>query len=397
MNILFTRFGEKYARTKIESLRGFDNKIDWDNQMIGIKGSRGVGKTTLILQHIKKNFKADESVLYASLDHFYFLENSLYNTAEAFHKKGGKLLALDEVHRYPNWSVELKNIYDDFPDLKVIFTGSSLLQISKGKSDLSRRALMYNMPGLSFREFLNFETNLNFEAVEFEELLQNHRQIAIEIIDKIKPLAFFGAYLQNGYYPFYLENRRAFHQKLGEVLQMVLDVDIPQYEQIQIANIPAIKRLLQIISGSVPFKPNYNTISQRSGISINTVKSYMGYLAEAELILLLRSTAKSMGNMGKPEKIFLHNPNLMYTMVGNNVDIGNIRETFFYNQVSQVAQVHASPQSDFLVNQKHTFEIGGRSKNHKQIENLDNAYLAKDDIEIGYENTIPLWMFGFLY
>jgi len=397
MEILFLRFGEKYARTKIESLREFDNKVDWDNQLIGIKGSRGVGKTTLVLQHIKKNFKADESVLYASLDHLYFQEHTLYSTAEAFHKKGGKLLVLDEVHRYANWSVEMKNIYDDFPDLKVIFTGSSLLQITKAKSDLSRRAVMYDMPGLSFREFLKFETGLHFDAVSLDDLVANHRQIALEIIAKVKPLAYFSHYLQHGYYPFYLENKRAFHQKLGEVLQMVLDVDIPQYEQIQISNIPAIKRLLQIISGSVPFKPNYNTISGRSGISINTVKNYIGYLSEAQLLLQLRTASNSLTTIGKPEKIYLHNPNLMYTMVGNQAYIGNIRETFFYNQVSYVAEVNASPQADFLVNEQFTFEIGGKNKKQKQIENLPNSFIVKDDIEVGFENVIPLWLFGMMY
>ena len=397
MEILFQRFGEKYARTKIETLREFDNKIDWDNQLIGIKGSRGIGKTTLVLQHIKKNFKADETVLYASLDHLYFQEHSLYATADVFHKKGGRLLALDEVHRYPNWSVELKNIYDDFPGLKVIFTGSSLLQISKAKSDLSRRAVMYNMPGLSFREFLKFETGIHFDVVHFDDLIRDHRQISLEIISKLKPLAYFSHYLQYGFYPFYLENRRAFHQKLGEVLQMILDVDIPQYEQMQISNIPAIKKLLQIISGSVPFKPNYNTISGRSGISINTVKNYIGYLSEAQLLLLLRSATSNLGNMGKPEKIYLHNPNLMYTLVGNNADIGNIRETFFFNQVSHVAEVLASPHSDFLVNGRYTFEIGGKKKSKKEIEELPDSYIVKDDIEVGVENVVPLWLFGMMY
>ena len=208
MEILFLRFGEKYSRTRVDSIREFDKKIDWDNRMIGIKGSRGVGKTTLVLQHLKKNFKADESILYASLDHLYFLENSLYNTAETFHKKGGRLLALDEVHRYPNWSVELKNIYDDFPDLNIVFTGSSLLQISKAKSDLSRRAVMYEMPGLSFREFLRFESGIHFDPVGFDDLLRDHRQIALDIISKVKPLKYFSACLQYGYYPFYLENKR---------------------------------------------------------------------------------------------------------------------------------------------------------------------------------------------
>ncbi len=397
MEVLFARFGEKYARTKTDTLREFVHSIDWDNQLIGLKGSRGVGKTTLLLQYIRKNFKADSTVLYTSLDHLYFQTHTLYDTAETFHKRGGRLLVVDEAHRYPEWSVELKSIYDDFPDLKVIFSGSSLLKISKGKSDLSRRAVMYDMPGLSFREFLQFETGLIFPRIAYDELLAKHQQLAMEIINKVKPLSLFPNYLQYGFYPFYLENRKAFHQKLGEILQMVLDVDIPQYEQMLMANIPAIKRLLQIISGTVPFKPNYNTISGRSGISINTVKNYIGFLSEAQLLLLLQNTTNSLGNMGKPEKIYLNNTNLIYNLVGSQVDIGNLRETFFFNQVSQVAEVKASPQSNFLVNGSDIFEIGGKSKTQKQIETLSDAYIAKDDIEIGYENVIPLWMFGLLY
>ncbi len=397
MQVLTRRFDEKYARTQIKSIRSFANTIDWNNQLIGIKGARGVGKTTMVLQHIKKNYKSSKEVLYTSLDHLYFLENKLYNLAEDFHKKGGVLLVLDEVHRYPNWSIELKNIYDDFPGLKVIFTGSSILQISKSKADLSRRAIVYNMPGLSFREYLQFETGLEFSSVSLSELLKSHREIAQGIIVKIQPLAYFHKYLEHGYFPFYMENRNMFHQKLGESLSVVLDVDIPQYEQVQISNIILLKKLLQIIAESVPFKPNYQSISKRSGISINSIKKYMSYLNDAELILLLHSSVHGLTKIGKPEKIYLNNSNFMYSLVGDNADIGNIRETFFLNQVSRVAKVNASPGSDFLVNNKQTFEIGGRSKKRKQITDIPNSYIAKDDIETGYENVIPLWLFGFLY
>ena len=397
MQVLTRRFDEKYARTQIKSIRSFANTIDWNNQLIGIKGSRGVGKTTMVLQHIKKNYKSSKEVLYTSLDHLYFLENKLYNLAEDFHKKGGVLLVLDEVHRYPNWSIELKNIYDDFPGLKVIFTGSSILQISKSKADLSRRAVVYNMQGLSFREYLQFETGLELSSVSLNELIENHREIARDIIVKIQPLAYFHKYLEHGYFPFYLENRNMFHQKLGESLSVVLDVDIPQYEQVQISNIILLKKLLQIIAESVPFKPNYQSISKRSGISINSIKKYMSYLNDAELILLLHSSVHGLTKIGKPEKIYLNNSNFIYSLVGDNADIGNIRETFFLNQVSRVAEVNASPVSDFLVNNKQTFEIGGKSKKRKQITDIPNSYIAKDDIETGYENVIPLWLFGFLY
>lgn len=397
MEILIQRFNEKYARTQVDSIRDFVKKIDWNNRLIGIKGARGVGKTTLILQYIKKYYSSTETVLYTSLDHLYFLENKLYDLAERFYQKGGKLLALDEVHRYDNWSTEIKNIYDDFPDLKIIFTGSSLLQIHKAKADLSRRAVMYNMPGLSFREYLQFETGFTFNAVSFTELMENHRQITLDIINKIRPLAYFHDYLKHGYFPFYLENKEMVQQKLGEVLNVVLDVDIPQYEQVQISNIILIKKLLQIIAESVPFKPNFNAISQRSGISINTIKKYIGYLNDAELILLLHSSTNGLTRIGKPDKIYMNNSNYMYSMVGDKAEIGNIRETFFFNQANQVAEVNASPVSDFLVNNHYTFEIGGRSKKSKQISDVKNSFLVKDDIETGYENTIPLWLFGFLY
>jgi predicted AAA+ superfamily ATPase len=397
MEVLIRRYDEKYARTQVDSIRDFVKKIDWDNRLIGIKGARGVGKTTLVLQYIKKYINPTETALYTSLDHLYFMENKLYDLAEGFYQKGGKLLALDEVHRYPNWSTEIKNIYDDFPDLKLIFTGSSLLQINKAKADLSRRAVMYNMPGLSFREYLQFETGILFNAVRLTQLLENHRQISSEIISKIKPLAYFHDYLKYGYFPFYLENRDMLQQKLGEVLNVVLDVDIPQYEQVQISNIILVKRLLQIIAESVPFKPNFNAISQRSGISINTIKKYITYLNEAELILLLHSCTNGLTRIGKPDKIYLNNSNYMYSMVGDKAEIGNIRETFFYNQVSQVAGVNASLVADFLVNNQYTFEVGGKNKKYKQISGIQKSFLVKDDIETGFENTIPLWLFGFLY
>lgn len=397
MEVLIQRFTEKYTRTQVKTTREFENVIDWDNQLIGIKGARGIGKTTLMLQHIKKHYPLDNTVLYTSLDHLYFMDNRLYSFAESFHQKGGRVLALDEVHRYANWSVELKNIYDDFPDLKVIFTGSSLLEINKGKADLSRRAVMYNMSGLSFREFLKFETGIDFQKIELAELLQNHRQLAAEITSQVKPLSYFSHYLEYGYYPFYLENKKTFLSKLEQSIHLMLDVDIPQYEQIQTSNIVVLKKLLQIISASVPFKPNYAAISQRSGVSMNTMKNYIGYLSDAELLLLLHATSKGINNLGKPEKIYLNNPNLMYAMIGKQADIGNIRETFFYNQMSQVYEVMASPYSDFLVNGKFTFEVGGKSKKKKQILDIENSFVVKDDIETGYENVIPLWLFGFLY
>lgn len=396
MQNLIQQFYEKYASIQTKNIRGFIDTIDWSNRFIGIKGSRGVGKTTLILQYIRLNFKPNNTVLYVSLDNLYFLEHSLYDVASYFYKKGGVFLALDEVHKYPNWSIELKNIYDNMPDLKVVFTGSSLLHLNKSRADLSRRVIMYEMSGLSFREFIKFETNIDFSTYNIEEIIENHVEIAIKIKQKIKPLQYFEEYLNYGYYPFYLENKKSFHQKLNEILLTVLEVDIPQYSSIQTSNIVSLKKLLAVISGSVPFKPNMNSLSERTGISLNTMKLYLKLLSDAELLLLLYVENKGINSLNKPEKIYLNNPNLMNTL-NSNANIGNIRETFFFNQLSKKNKVKASVKTDFYVNEKYSFEIGGKNKKQKQILNINNAYIVKDKIEIGSYNNIPLWLFGFLY
>ena len=397
METLRQKFYEKYAVTQTETIRDFINTVDWSNRFIGIKGSRGVGKTTLLLQYIKKNYKADNDILYVSLDSFYFTENSLYELADVFYKRGGKLLAIDEVHRYTNWATELKNIYDDMPDLKVIFTGSSLLHLNKAKADLSRRVVMYQMPGLSFREFLEFETKKEFPVYELDDIINNHIELAMEITKGLKPLAYFENYLNYGYYPFYLENKKSFHQKLNETLLTVLEVDIPQFELIQTSGIIYLKKLLKIISRSVPFKPNMNSLSSRTGISLNTMKTYLKYLSDAKLLSLLYFPDSGINSLNKPEKIYLENANLIYNLADNLPDIGNIRETFFFNQLSKTDNINASKRADFIVNNYYTFEIGGKNKQQKQIRNIENSFIVKDNIEIGTDNIIPLWLFGFLY
>ena len=397
MEKLTQKFYEKYAYVQTKLIRDFSHKIDWSNRFIGIKGSRGVGKTTLILQYIKQNFVPDSSVLYVSLDDLYFTENKLYDLADRFHKKGGQLLAIDEVHRYENWAIELKNMYDDMPDLKIIFTGSSLLHLQQAKADLSRRAVMYEMPGLSFREYLLFETNQRFPIFTLQDVLENHIEHAISIITQLKPLAHFENYLNHGYYPFYKENTQSFHQKLSEIVLTVLEVDIPQFASIQTSNIIYLKKLLKIISASVPFKPNMNALSVRTGISLNTMKNYIQWLNDAQLLQLLFVPEKGINSLNKPEKIYLNNSNLMYNQADENANIGNIRETFLYNQLNVNYKTNASKVSDFLVLDKYTLEVGGKSKTQKQIETVDNAFVVKDDIEIGSGNVIPLWLFGFLY
>lgn len=396
MQRLYSQFYEKYALVQTNQVRNFIHTIDWDNRFIGIKGSRGVGKTTLLLQYIRLNFKPDKSVLYISLDNLYFLENSLYDLVDDFYKKGGQFIAIDEVHKYANWALEIKNIYDNMPDLKLVFTGSSLLHINQAKADLSRRVVVYDMPGLSFREFLQFETGINFSSYSLQEIVENHVALSIEITQKVKPLHHFANYLNYGYYPFYLENKRSFHQKLSEVVLTVLEVDIPQHALVQTANIVMLKKLLAVISNSVPFKPNMNSISERTGISLNTMKNYLKLLNEAQLLHLLYVEDKGINSLGKPEKIYLNNSNLMYNL-GKDADIGTIRETFFFNQLQQASSVYASQHVDFEVKEGYLFELGGRNKKAYQIKNREASFLVKDGIEIGTDLNIPLWLFGFLY
>jgi predicted AAA+ superfamily ATPase len=396
MEKLVSLFYEKYAVTATDSVRSFMDTIDWDNRFVGIKGSRGVGKTTLVLQYIKLNYQPDKRVLYISLDHLYFIENTLYDLVADFYKKGGEFIAIDEVHKYENWAIEIKNIYDDMPNLKLVFTGSSLLHIHQAKADLSRRAVVYEMPGLSLREFIQFETKIALNTYSVAEIIENHVAIAIDITQKVKPLHYFSDYLHHGYYPFYLENKKSFHQKLSEILLTVLEVDIPQYAAISPSNVILLKKLMAIISNSVPFKPNMNSISERSGISLNTMKNYLKLLNDVQLLNLLYTEDKGINSLGKPEKIYIYNANLMYNLV-TIPNEGSIRETFFFNQVSQSNTVFASKQVDFIVNNLYSFEVGGKNKKQTQLKNSPNSYIVKDNIEIGSNNTIPLWLFGFLY
>jgi predicted AAA+ superfamily ATPase len=374
-------------------------QIEWlkqNERLIGIKGSRGVGKTTLLLQYAKTLLKND-SFVYISLDNLYFTENSLLNFADEFYKNGGKVLLIDEVHHYPNWSLELKNIYDLFPDLKVVYTGSSLLHLSKGLSDLSRRSVVYNLPGLSLREFINFSTKLNLAPISLDEILTDHESVAKHIWKETKPIKWFNQYINHGYYPFFLEGIDNYHHKLNGVILQILESDLPYISGVSYSNINKLKQLLYVISESVPFKPNIEKLSERIGISKNTLKDYLHYLNDALLISMLYSDSKGISRLTKPDKIYLHNTNLMFALANTSSNTGNERETFFYNALSAKHAVSYTQKGDFLIDGRYTFEVGGKNKSHKQIEGVENAYLAIDGIDTGYGNQIPLWLFGFIY
>jgi len=351
----------------------------------------------LILQYIKKFLAADESTLYVSLDNLWFSQNSLTELTDEFVKKGGKNLFLDEVHKYPNWSQEIKNIYDDYPTLKIIFTGSSLLEILNARADLSRRAIIYTMQGLSFREFLMLKTGIELPIYNLSEILNSHSALTKDINKKIKPLQYFETYLKSGYYPFFLEVPELYHQRLEEVVNLILEIELVILRKVDAAYIPKLKQLLHIIAESVPFIPNISKLSEKISINRNTFVSYLFYLEEAGLTKNLFKNAKGITRLQKPDKLYLENTNLQFALAKQNSDKGNMRETFFLNQVAYHSLVEYADDGDFKVEGKYLFELGGKNKSSKQLKDAPNAYVVSDDIEFGFGNKIPLWLFGFLY
>ena len=382
--------------TDTSFIRDFAKSVDWNDRLIGIKGARGVGKTTLLLQYIKQNLPIAQT-LYVSLDNIYFSSNLLVDLADEFVKLGGTYLVLDEVHRYPNWSIEIKNIYDTYKNLKVIFTGSSILHIDHKKADLSRRAVFYDMPGFSLREYVNIKTDNSFESISFEEVLSDHQELSTEIGRHIKPIALYNDYIRIGYYPFFLENEASYHKKIEEIINVVMEIDIPQSFEISLHSIEKMKKLLYIISSSTPFKPNIVKLSERIGATRNSIKTYLHYLERAKIIQLLQSDSKGVSILQKPEKIYLHHPNLMFAFASEKSNTGTLRETFFYNQVGFSENLTKTKKADFIVNDKYTIEVGGKNKDKSQIEGIENAFIVSDNIEHGFGNRIPLWLFGFLY
>lgn len=398
MDALFEKFYAKIEATELYFKRYLFDQINWESRLIGIKGARGAGKTTLLLQYIKGSLPYNkQKTLYVSLDDLYFTENKLSVFADAFVKEGGKFLLLDEVHRYPSWSQELKNIYDDHPSLKVVFTGSSLIHLNKAKGDLSRRAVMYELRGLSFREYLNFKFNLKIPPDELEKLLTDHVPISRKVIQQVRPLEQFREYIKTGYYPYFIESERLYHQKLFETIEVALTTDLPMVHEITHASIEKLRLLLHILAEGVPFIPNISKISERMGVTRTTLLHFLYYLEELRVIKKLYSSVRGISILQKPGKIYLYHPNLFFALANENSDKGNLRESFFLNQVGAYYPVTYAPEGDFASG-KNVFEVGGKNKNNKQIRNLsEKGFIVPDDIESGYKNKIPLWVFGLLY
>ncbi|MGE0090605.1 MAG: ATP-binding protein [Bacteroidales bacterium] len=389
MDKLFEQFHRLLKETNTEFIRYMYSEINWKNRMIGLTGPRGVGKTTLVLQHIKQRLNSAET-LYVTAEDFYFADHRLIDLADAFVKYNGKYLFIDEIHRYKDWAKELKLIYDYHPELNVVFTGSSVLDIKKGASDLSRRAVMYHMQGLSFREYLQLFHRITTRSWSLEEILAHKA----ELPGVKHPLPLFEDYLKKGYYPFALEEN--FDRRLQQVVNQTLETDIPLYAGMNVSTGRKLKQLLAIIAKGVPFKPNMTSIATTLAASRNNIADYCLLVEEAGMIAQLRDATGGIRGLGKVDKIYLDNTNLVYSLANDNPNPGNIRETFFLNQLRVKYDVIGSPIADFLVGE-YTFEVGGKNKGLKQIRGIDNAFVVKDDIELGYLNTIPLWQFGLTY
>ena len=363
--------------------------ISWDNHMLGIVGPRGVGKTTLFLQRILE-LGTPRTTLYISADHMYFADHTLFDTADTFVKNGGTHLFIDEVHKYAHWSRELKMMYDTLPDLHVYFTGSSVLDIEKGEADLSRRAPKYELQGLSFREYLAIQHGITFEPYSLDAILAQEANIP----DTPHPLPLFRDYLRRGYYPFGSDDD--FLIELNQVISRTLEVDIPQYANMTAATGRRLKRLMAVVSTLAPFKPNMTQLGSKLNISRNNVEEYLLYLEKAGMLAQLRTGASGLGALGKANKIYLDNTNILYCLSDGREDIGNVRETFFLNQMRVKHLVTASKVSDFEIGNI-TFEAGGKSKTHEQLKGIENGVIVKDDIEYGHGNVVPLWAFGLNY
>ncbi len=385
---------KKIGSVKTDFERSLSQIIDWQLPLILIKGHRGSGKTTLLLQKAKT---LQEKCIYFSLDDIYFETFRLADTIEEFYEDGYRHFFLDEIHRYLHWSKDLKNIYDNYPEIKIIATGSSILEINKGNADLSRRLVSYYLPGLSFREFLQLEHNYLQDPVKLEDILTNHSEIATQINDEIDVLKNFQEFIRVGYYPFFKEGKKVYSQKLRETINLVLDIDIAPFEELSFSTVRNMKKLLFIIGQSVPFTPNISKLAEKLNVTRNTVLKILNLLSQARIISLLRQDTKGISFLQKPEKIYLQNPNLSWVLSNNLPDTGNLRETFFFSQTEVKHNITSSRFGDFMLDDIYTFEIGGASKIATQIKGIPNAFITADDIKGGVGNKIPLWLFGFLY
>ena len=399
MENLFNQCRRLLRVTSLDYVRPIIKQVHWNQRLISIRGARGVGKTTLLLQYIKQTYGDNPTeAIYVSLDNLYFSRHTFIDFVEDFYKMGGKCIFADEVHKYHGWSQELKNAYDAFPDMRFVITGSSVLNILNSDADLSRRCINYNMQGLSFREYLALCEGLKFDQTDLPSLLEGPDKLCMAVNEKCHPLVHFDRYLKTGYYPFVLEGEEDYYERISNVANLILEIELPQLCGVDVSNIRKLKSLLAVLASEYPMQIDMMKLSAMAGMSRTTLLAYLQYLQRAKLINLLYSGDASLKKMQRPDKIYMENSNLLHALSLNGVNEGTQREVFFVNQLVYQHRIeYASSQADFMVDGKYTFEVGGKSKDGKQIANMSNSYIAADGIEFPYGNKIPLWCFGFLY
>ena len=401
MERLFEYHDNYVAQTPMDFVRGIINEIDWNSRLIVIKGPKGVGKSTIMLQYIKLHFEPnDRHVLYCSADTSYFSNHTLVETADTFAKMGGRYLFIDEVHKYENWSREIKEIYDLHRNMHIVLSGSSLIQLNDGDADLSRRMVEYNMPGLSYREFLWFEAGIRFDKISLEDLLSSPNDYCMEVKAKCHPLEFFPTYLRQGYYPFCFENKRTYPIQVENVINYIINQELTVNRKLEVGNTRKIKALLQVLSQIVPYEVDIKKLSTVTSLQRLTVLNYLRYLEEANLIRRLFANLSTITDLQKPDKILMDNPNLLYVLSNVTPQIGTARECFFCNQLASaghVVEYGGKTTGDFRIDGKTIIEVGGKDKDFSQIKQTRNAFVAADDIETAVFKKIPLWAFGCLY
>lgn len=399
MDSLIKKHDRLLQITPMSIIRQWANNINWNARLLAIRGPKGVGKSTMMRQYIKQHYELlDRQVLYVSCDDSYFYSHTLLELAELFYLSGGKHLFIDEIHKYDNWSREIKEIYDFYPTLRLVISGSSLLALMEGDADLSRRCVNHDIQGLSFREFLHFYKDIEMPIYPLEQVLENPSSIIEQMNSKGRPVALFHEYLKYGYYPYYLENEIDYYSAIQQVVNHTIDVELPKICKVDVANTRKIKSLLTMLCATEPFQVDISKMSIQSGLKRETVLTYLNYMSKAKLIQLLYSDMVNIKRLQKPDKIYIDNPNMLYAWSTTPVKIGTIREIFAVNQLASTHNVEFGKRNgDFRVDGKYTFEIGGEDKNFSQIANIPNSYILSDNMETAIGHKLPIWAIGFLY
>jgi predicted AAA+ superfamily ATPase len=397
MESLLQKSGALVRQVSTHFHRYLFSEIRWENRLTGIKGARGTGKTTLLLQHLHALNLPATKAAYFSLDDIYFTQNLLSETIEQFYRAGGKYAYLDEVHKYPGWAREIKNLHDFYPELQIVFTGSSIIDLAREEGDLSRRALMYELHGLSYREYLELRGILDTPAIPLERLLNDSENLSRLFPVNFRPLEHFRDYLTSGYYPFFRDDLQGYPVRLAQLVRTVIEYDMAEIKGYDPRNARKLLQLLFILSNNVPYKPNLSQLAQKADIHRNTILNYLIYLEQARLIRLLQPEGFSISMLQKPEKIYLNNPNLSFALSVTEPNVGNLRETFFFSQLQHRHRVTAAAKGDFLIDDRFTFEIGGKQKSYAQIADITDSFVVRDELEYPIGKALPLWIFGLLY